>query len=125
MTHAYTIYMLQIGERPLNRVPICVEKIFLKLNAGWLIIHGTNRVRQILWLEVGQELRIIKLLMRKSSLKMMNLIDEYTGIDKIEKLFYIRRLQRNFLSPDFSIILSHGVCLTPLNYGLLLYGLFS
>lgn len=58
--------MLQIGERPLNRVPIYVEKIFLKLNAGWLIIHGTNGVRQIPWLEVGQELRIIKLLMRKS-----------------------------------------------------------
>lgn len=117
-THAYTIYMLQIGKRPLNRVPICIEKIFLKLNAGWLIIHCTNGVRQILWLEVGQESRIIKLLLRKSSLKMMNLIDEYTGIDKIEKLFYMRSLQRNFLRPDFSIILSHRVCLTPLNYGL-------
>lgn len=104
-THVYTIYVLQIGERALSRVPICVEKIFLKLNAAWLIIHGTNGVRQILWFEVGQESRIIKLLMRKSSLKMVNLIDEYTGIDKIEKSLYMRSLQRNFLSPDFSILL--------------------
>lgn len=117
-THAHTIYMLQIGERPLNRVPICVEKIFLKWNAGELIIHGANGVRQILWLEVGQESRIIKLLMRKSSLKMVNLIVEYVGIDKIEKLLYMQSFQRNFLSPDFSIILSHRVYLTPLNYGL-------